>query len=86
MLKSLLCRIGFFQFCEIEDESADRLVEKIKIVLYKANTVEHFYVSKRLIKQYEVLTHNKQYPLTMVSQCVILNKLWERKFKLWKRG
>lgn len=86
MWKTLLCTIGVEQYCATDTEESVRMVEKIKIVLYRANTLEQLQLAKKLLKDYEEMIHKYQYPLTMVAEYDKLVKLWEHKFKLWKRG
>jgi hypothetical protein len=86
MWKTLLCTIGVQKYCVIEHDEHVRMIEKIKIVLYRANTLEQLQLAKKLLKKYEKILQNAEYPLTMVAEYSKLLKLWEHKFKLWKRG
>ena len=68
----------------VDDEDMVRIEEKILILLSRPTTLEHLRTSKRLIEQYEKLMYIN-HPLTNIERHNSLVKLWERKFKLWKR-
>lgn len=84
MLYNLLCRIGFEQYC-VTDDDLLLLEEKIRILLHRPTTLEHLRVSKRLIGKYEKIMYSST-PLVRLECYNSLVKLWEYKFKLWKRG
>jgi hypothetical protein len=79
-----LCKLGVSRFC-VDDDEMVRLEEKIRILLYRPTTLEHLRVSKQLIEQYEKIMY-VNHPLTNIDRYTSLVKLWQRKFKLWKRG
>jgi hypothetical protein len=79
-----LCKFGVSRYC-VDDGDLLRLEEKIRILLSRPTTLEHLRVSKRLIEQYEKMMYIN-HPLTNIEQYTSLVKLWQRKFKLWKRG
>ena len=86
MWKIILCRIGAVMYCNDDNDEALRLFEKTRIILYKATTLSHLYAAKRLIHKYEVLMQTNNCPMTMVQQHSELLKLWDIRYKIWKRG
>ncbi len=78
-----LCKFGMSNYC-VDDEDMVRIEEKIRILLSRPTTLEHLRASKRLIEQYEKLMYIN-HPLTNIERYNSLVKLWQRKFKLWKR-
>jgi hypothetical protein len=79
-----LCKLGIYDYC-VDDDNMVRIEEKIRILLSRPTTLEHLRASKRLIEQYEVLMYTNHL-LTNIERYNSLVKLWEHKFKLWKRG
>jgi len=83
MWRIFLCRMGIHKYC-LDDEDMVRLEEKIRILLYRPTTLYHLRTSKRLIEQYEKMMYIN-HPLTNIERYNSLVKLWQHKFKLWKR-
>lgn len=86
MWKIILCRLGLQEQCEPEYPDALRLFEKTKLVLYRTNSLAHLNAAKKLIREYEALMQKHNYPLPLVTQHHELLKLWDIRFKRWKRG
>ena len=68
------------------DELSDTLFEKTRLLLYRANSLTHFNITKHMIKQYEQQMRENQCPLHMVEKYNNLITLWNQRYKMWKRG
>lgn len=86
MWKIILCRLGNMAYCDNENEEMQRLFEKTRIVLYRSSTLSHLYAAKKLIKNYEDLMHKQKNTLVAVENYNELVKLWNIRYKIWKRG
>ena len=86
MWNIILCQLGVSMYCTTDDEEATRLFEKTRIILHRATTLSQLHAAKKLIRQYEVLMQKNNCPLTMVQQLDKLLKLWNLRYKIWKRG
>lgn len=86
MWKTLLCKLHLYSWCESSSTEEQRLFDKIQIILYRTDTLKQLQLASGLIRQYEQLMVQEQYPLYMVERRQELIKLWGTRFKLWKRG
>lgn len=86
MWKIILRRLGVLQVNSLYDEDIIRLLEKTRIVLNRSTTLTHLRVSKKLLRECETMLQLHQYPLEFVEQYDELLRLWELRFKIWKRG
>lgn len=68
------------------DDNAEVLHDKILVLLYRASSLTHFQVTKKMIKEYANLMKNRGYPLDMVEKYNNIVILWNQRYKLWKRG
>lgn len=86
MWKTILYRLFLREQYEQDDSDEHRLFEKTQILLYKATTLKQLQVATKLIRNYEELMRSRDCPLFMVEKHHELTKLWDIKFKIWKRG
>lgn len=86
MWKIILRQLGVLQMNTTHDEEIIRLLEKTRIVLNRSTTLTHLQVSKKLLRECEQMIQLHQHPLEFVEQYNELLRLWELRFKLWKRG
>ena len=86
MWKIILCQFGFCDDTHAKNEKVDVLYNKIKVLLYRSQSLTHFRVVEKLLKQYEIEMYDGGCPLHMVEKYDELVTLWNHRFKLWKRG
>lgn len=86
MWKIILRQLGVLEMSEPQYDEAVRLFEKTRIVLNRSTTLRHLQITKKLLRECENMLRIHQSPLVLVEQYHELLRLWELRFKIWKRG
>ena len=86
MWKFILCQLRINNWCQPDESVEQKLFEKTQIILFQAVTLKHVQMASVLIRQDEKVMNEQQYPLFMVERHHELIKLWNKRFKRWKRG